>query len=232
MVPAHPSVLLKMATPRRYLDKAHAHRDRRRRLRRRLSPRPGTRRRARFATFAFRVAAAITCNSRPPAAGRSLPWLFLLRQPTLIMAGADDPLVPTINARVMQWLIPDARLEILDCGHLFLVTRAAESARIVESFLTEPAATRASAPPRAPLPDPPHPGEFHEGPRHRAHAVGLRPPALDRADPRVRRRQGAGAGDRLRRPPPLYLRDARRTRAPSRLRARRPGRRRPARRSR
>ena len=26
MVPAHPSVLLKMATPRRYLDKAHAHR--------------------------------------------------------------------------------------------------------------------------------------------------------------------------------------------------------------
>ena len=70
----------------------------------------------------------------------SLPWLFTLRQPTLIMAGADDPLVPTINAHVMQWLIPDARLEILDCGHLFLVTRAEESARLVESFLTERAA--------------------------------------------------------------------------------------------
>ena len=64
------------------------------------------------------------------------------------MAGADDPLVPTINARIMQWLIPDARLEILDCGHLFLVTRAAESARIVESFLTEPAADRPARRPR------------------------------------------------------------------------------------
>ena len=39
----------------------------------------------------------------------SLPWLPTLRQPTLIMAGEDDPLVPTINARIMQWLIPDAR---------------------------------------------------------------------------------------------------------------------------
>ena len=25
---------------------------------------------------------------------------------------ADDPLIPTINARIMQWLIPDARLAI------------------------------------------------------------------------------------------------------------------------
>ena len=38
----------------------------------------------------------------------------------------------------MNWLIPDARLAILDCGHLFLVTRPAESARIVEAFLTAP----------------------------------------------------------------------------------------------
>ena len=40
----------------------------------------------------------------------SLPWLASLRQPTLIMAGDDDPLVPMINARIMQWLIPDARI--------------------------------------------------------------------------------------------------------------------------
>ena len=73
----------------------------------------------------------------------SLPWLFTLRQTTLVMAGADDPLIPTINARIMQWLIPDSRLEILDCGHLFLVTAAAESARIVDAFLTEPDGRRA-----------------------------------------------------------------------------------------
>jgi len=71
----------------------------------------------------------------------SLPWLWSLRQPTLIMAGADDPLIPLANAYLMKWLIPDAQLAILDCGHLFLVTRAEESARIVDSFLRGPAAS-------------------------------------------------------------------------------------------
>ena len=113
---------------------------RRRHLRRRVSRRSGAGRQRRFATSAFRAGAAITCSSPRMWGWTSLPWLFPLRQPTLVMAGADDPLVPPLNARVLQWLIPDARLEIVDCGHLFLVTRAAESARIVESFLTEPAA--------------------------------------------------------------------------------------------
>ena len=147
MVPAHPSVLLKMATPRRYLDKTHAHR-----IagdvyggvfRRDPQAVADTLRHVRFSSrggYYLQLAAACGWTS--------LPWLFMLRQPTLIMAGADDPLVPTINAHVMQWLIPDARLEILDCGHLFLVTRAAESARLVESFLTEPAAGSPAPRPR------------------------------------------------------------------------------------
>ena len=87
----------------------------------------------------------------------SLPWLFTLRQPTLIMAGADDPLVPTINACIMQWLMPDARLEILDCGHLFLITRAEESARVVESFLTEAVAKNRAFVPGARRPRHPNP---------------------------------------------------------------------------
>src|SRR5262245_63303507 len=40
----------------------------------------------------------------------SLPWLRLLAQPTLVMAGADDPLVPIVNGRIMAKLIPDARM--------------------------------------------------------------------------------------------------------------------------
>src|SRR5438128_10922338 len=36
----------------------------------------------------------------------SLPWLCLLRQPTLIMSGDDDPRVPPINAQIMHRLIP------------------------------------------------------------------------------------------------------------------------------
>ena len=40
----------------------------------------------------------------------SLPWLRLLAQPTLVMYGADDPLVPAANARILAGLIPDSRL--------------------------------------------------------------------------------------------------------------------------
>src|ERR1700674_2815878 len=35
----------------------------------------------------------------------SLPWLHRLRQPTLIMAGSDDPIVPLGNAQVLAHLI-------------------------------------------------------------------------------------------------------------------------------
>jgi len=136
MLPANPSVLLKMATPRRYLDQAHAQSVAGEIYGGAFRNDPelvaSTFRHIRFSSrggYYLQLAAAFGWTS--------LPWLFLLRQPTLVMAGADDPIVPTLNARVMQWLIPDARLEIVDCGHLFLVTRAEESARIVESFLTQ-----------------------------------------------------------------------------------------------
>lgn len=136
MVPGNPMALLGMITPRRYVDPAHA-------LRVAGSIYGGafrtdpelvarTLRHVRFSSKSGYYLQLVAT-----AGWTSLPWLFTLRQPTLVMAGADDPLVPTINARIMQWLIPDARLAILDCGHLFLITRAAESARIVEAFLTQ-----------------------------------------------------------------------------------------------
>jgi poly(3-hydroxyalkanoate) depolymerase len=137
MVPAQLPVLLKMATPRRYVDRGHAHRiagDVYGGVFRRDPDAAAARlEHVRFSSrggYYMQLAAAFGWTS--------LPWLWTLRQPTLIMAGADDPLIPLANAYLMQWLIPDARLEILDCGHLFLVTRAEESARIVESFLTAP----------------------------------------------------------------------------------------------
>jgi pimeloyl-ACP methyl ester carboxylesterase len=61
--------------------------------------------------------------------------LRLVAQPTLVMAGTDDPLVPTLNGRILARLIPGARLVTIDDGHLFLVTSAPESARIVSEFL-------------------------------------------------------------------------------------------------
>ena len=66
----------------------------------------------------------------------SLPWLTLLSQPTLVIAGTDDPIVPVANGRILATLIPDARLVTIDDGHLFLVTSAEKSAEIISEFLS------------------------------------------------------------------------------------------------
>ena len=49
--------------------------------------------------------------------------LHRLQAPTLILAGADDPLIPPLNARYMAAAIPNAQLQMFDCGHMFLLTR-------------------------------------------------------------------------------------------------------------
>jgi pimeloyl-ACP methyl ester carboxylesterase len=69
----------------------------------------------------------------------SLPWLRRLVQPTLVMAGTDDPLVPVINGRILARLIPNARLVAVNDGHLFLVTNADDSAKIISEFLSDAA---------------------------------------------------------------------------------------------
>lgn len=66
----------------------------------------------------------------------SVFWLHRLSQRTLILAGDDDPLIPVVNARIMNRLIPNSSVRIVDCGHLFIVTRADEVARMVREFLT------------------------------------------------------------------------------------------------
>ena len=68
----------------------------------------------------------------------SLPFLWRLPQPTLVMAGDDDPIVPLLNGRILARLIPDARLHVVrGGGHLFLLDRALESAGVIGDFLNE-----------------------------------------------------------------------------------------------
>jgi poly(3-hydroxyoctanoate) depolymerase len=68
----------------------------------------------------------------------SLPWLHRRRQPTLVLAGDDDPIVPLLNGRILVRRIPDARLHVVDGGgHLFLLERPAEMAALVTGFLAE-----------------------------------------------------------------------------------------------
>ena len=66
----------------------------------------------------------------------SLPALPLIRQPTLILAGNDDPKIPLVNARIMQWLLPNGTLHVFDDGHLGLPTAANELGPVVSRFLT------------------------------------------------------------------------------------------------
>jgi poly(3-hydroxyalkanoate) depolymerase len=68
----------------------------------------------------------------------SVPWLRRLPQPTLVLNGDDDPIIPLLNGRILTRLIPDARLHVVrGGGHLFLLERPAEVAALVTAFLTE-----------------------------------------------------------------------------------------------
>jgi poly(3-hydroxyalkanoate) depolymerase len=67
----------------------------------------------------------------------SLPWLYRLTQPTLVISGDDDPIVPLINGRILHRLIPDAQLEIIEGGgHLFLLEQPGDIAVLVTKFLS------------------------------------------------------------------------------------------------
>ncbi len=66
----------------------------------------------------------------------SLPWLCGIRQPTLVVAGDDDPVTPLVNHQVIAALVPQARLYIVrGGGHLALLDSAAEVGPVITSFL-------------------------------------------------------------------------------------------------
>ena len=74
----------------------------------------------------------------------SLPALPTIRQPTLILAGNDDPIIPLVNAKILHRLLPHADLHVYPDGHLGLITRAEEIAAVVAGFL-RPAESRFDA---------------------------------------------------------------------------------------
>jgi len=138
MVPGTPSAVLKLATPRRYWDKDYMHRSAPEIYGGAFKKDPSLIGRhadamsgAHGLGYLYQLLAMVGWSS--------LPWLWKLRQPTLVLMGRDDPLVPVINGRVLAHLIPDARLEIIDDGHLFMVTRPKETAERIEKFLSEAA---------------------------------------------------------------------------------------------
>jgi poly(3-hydroxyalkanoate) depolymerase len=139
MLPAHPKVLLKMVHAKRYTDPEF------------------------LATVAGELyggsmridPAAALSAMRSAGSGHnsigyymqllcglgwtSVPFLPLLKQPTLVLSGSDDPLIRTTNAHILGHLIPHSETIIYEGGHLAMVTEASDIAPLIESFLASPA---------------------------------------------------------------------------------------------
>jgi poly(3-hydroxyalkanoate) depolymerase len=136
MVPGDPRVLLKLATPRRYTDPDYMltvgpdiYGGQLRLDRRRLEEHAAALRTGSSRGYLYQLLAGVGWTS----------WLWLpqCKLPVLIMMGADDPIVPVLNGRILASRLPDARLEVVDCGHLFILTHPEETARTIERFLLE-----------------------------------------------------------------------------------------------
>jgi poly(3-hydroxyalkanoate) depolymerase len=134
MVPGKLTVLLKMSTPRRYKDPDYMKRIAGDLYGGMLRSSPElVRRHLRHVRWSSDYGYYLQLIAG--FGWSSLPWLRLLAQPTLVMAGTDDPIVPVANGRILAKLIPDARMVTIDDGHLFLVTSASQSAKLVSEFL-------------------------------------------------------------------------------------------------
>lgn len=138
MVPGNLSVLSKMATPKRYQDpnymmtvaaeiyggeiafnqellKDHS-----------LAMKAGDKR-----GYLYQLLAGVGWTS--------ILWLSRVKIPTLILMGEDDPLVPPINGRILASRLPNATLEMVKCGHMFVLTQAEAVADRVEAFIHDEA---------------------------------------------------------------------------------------------
>jgi poly(3-hydroxyalkanoate) depolymerase len=134
MVPGRPSVLKNMLNPRRYSDKdfmakvgaelyggkfredpglIHEHA-------RHMSPPSGR-------GYLWQMLAG--------AGWTSILWLRRIKQPTLVLMGRDDPIVPVVNGRILAGLIPNSRLVTIDDGHLFLLSRIPDIVPVIRDFL-------------------------------------------------------------------------------------------------
>lgn len=138
MVPAGPRVLARMATPRRYADPGYLQR---------IAPDiyggsvradPGIATRRLHQHSRAGSWQGYVCQLLAAAGWTSVPFLPLLRQPTLVLVGDDDPIIPTVNGRIITALVPRARLHVYEGGHLELIAAPQRLLPEIENFLTAP----------------------------------------------------------------------------------------------
>jgi poly(3-hydroxyalkanoate) depolymerase len=136
MVPGHPTALLRMLSPRCNRDHGYAASIASELYGGSVRDDPPLARALLRATTRPVATRGYTYQLLATVGWTSLPLLPLVRQPTLILAGDDDPIIPVINARIMHWLIPRSELTIYHGGHLDVITEAGRLAPVVEAFLT------------------------------------------------------------------------------------------------
>jgi poly(3-hydroxyalkanoate) depolymerase len=134
MVPGKPSVLAKMLSRRRFLDRDHGEAI--------AGELYGGAARADPSAVKRLFDRKLTAGARTGyvyqlfagSVWTSVFALPLIRQDTLIVAGTDDPIIPVANARIMAALLPHATLHLHPGGHTDLITNAADLAPVIEAF--------------------------------------------------------------------------------------------------
>ena len=71
----------------------------------------------------------------------SLPFLRLIRQPTLVIGGDADPIVPVANAKMLAKLIPKATLHVFAGGHIKPLASPSRFGPLITEFLGRHIAT-------------------------------------------------------------------------------------------
>ena len=135
MVPGRPSVLAKIATPRRYFSPGYMQKaageiygGETRRNPKVMSAHTSRIIAPQFMGYVYQLVAGIGWTS--------IHWLHRIRQPTLVMAGSEDPLVPAVNSRIISFLIPNNRLHIVPGGgHLFMLHSIDKVVPVITAFL-------------------------------------------------------------------------------------------------
>jgi pimeloyl-ACP methyl ester carboxylesterase len=135
MVPGNPRVLLRMLTPRRHRDPGYAASIAGELYGGSARDDPALARDLLHATTRLGPTRGYFYQLISCIGWTSLPRLPKLRPPTLILAGDDDPIIPLVNARIMDRLIPRSQLHVYHGGHLELAAHPERIAPVVEAFL-------------------------------------------------------------------------------------------------
>ncbi|MEO0676586.1 MAG: poly(3-hydroxyalkanoate) depolymerase [Pseudomonadota bacterium] len=134
MIPGNIQVLRKMATPKRYLDPEHMlnigpdiYGGQLRMNSELLKMHAGSLKAGDARGYLYQLICGMGWTS----------WLWLpqIEVPTLLLMGGDDPLIPVVNGKILMNRLQNAQMVVMDCGHLFILSKPGETAQRIEAFI-------------------------------------------------------------------------------------------------